>query len=261
MKKLNRQTIQFFILTLAITWILWLPSVLSAQDIKVPTALLIVSMLASFTPSVVGLWLMRKSVDKATFKNQMKKRLSLDFSKKWLLIIPLYFLATAGLTYGLTLMFESNFKPTNTIPVVMAPLVFLQILFVGGALGEEFGWRGLAMPNMLKTMNPLMASLALGLIWSLWHLPLFFMEGTVQSNIPIWQFMIQNTLLAFYYTWLYLRTRGNLWLMIYLHAVANTSAAIIPYWQSNTGRLLGFAILLLGCAILYVIKPVKTEIP
>ena len=165
----------------------------------------------------------------------------------------------AALSYLLTLGIVNDFSPENKMPWIMTPLVFLQILVIGGALGEEFGWRGFAQLKMEKITSHFNVSLLIGVIWSIWHLPLFFMDGTVQSNIPIWQFMLQNTLMAFFYTWLYHKTRGNLWLIIYLHAIANTASALFPYWQNNTGRYIGFAIMLIGCLMLYIIKPIDKK--
>lgn len=251
LKRTKKELVTFFIIVILVTWLLWLPSVLSTLGFAVPTFLLIIAMMASFTPSIVGLLLHKKYLGKAAFRQDMNKRLKFDFSKWWLIAIPVFFLIIGGLSYYLTHLLDSGFEPTNTVPLLMTPLVFLQIFFIGGALGEEFGWRGFAYPRIVLVMSPMLGTLIIGMIWSLWHLPLFFMEGTVQSNIPIWQFMLQNTLIAYFYTWLYTKVKGNLWLMIYLHAVANTSSAIFPYWQSNVGRLLGFAVLSIACIALY----------
>ena len=257
-KKIVKEVGLYFILTFLITWLLWLPSVLNAMDYQVPVFLLIISMMASFTPSIVGLILLKRSLGDQ-FKAHLKERFSLRFNKLWLFIIPIYFFDTGGLSYYLTYVFDQRFNPTNVPPVWMVPLVFLQILFIGGAFGEELGWRGFAYPRMVKLMSPFKTTLLLGALWSLWHLPLFFMENTVQSNLPMYQFMLQNTLITFIYTWLYQKSKGSLWLIIYLHAIANTTAAVLPYWQSNTGRWINFIILLITVIVLQFAN--KKEIP
>lgn len=258
-KSKKSELIVFFGATILITWLLWTPSVLSAMEIEVPLVLLIISMLASFTPSILGLLLHKKYLGKQSFTIDMKNRLNFNFSKHWLLWIPAYFFGTAAISYMIMKLIVKDFEVTNAVPWLMTPLVFLQILFIGGALGEEFGWRGFAQPRMQKIMHPLLATLILGLVWSMWHLPLFYMEGTVQSNIPIWQFILQNTIITFYYTWLYNKTRGNIWLMIYLHAVANTAAAVIPYWQNDIGRFIGLGVLMIGCLLLYILWPIRLK--
>ena len=257
MMTLKKELGIFFAVTLIVTWLLWLPSVLATMGVQVPVMFLIVSMMASFTPSIGGILLHRAFMGKYEFVLDMRQRLSFGFKKIWLLAIPAFFSVTAGLSYAIMGRVIDDFEPVNATPWFMAPLVFLQILFIGGALGEELGWRGFALPRLLRIMPDFQATLLLGLIWSLWHLPLFFMMGTVQSNIPIWQFMVQNTVISFFYTWLYDRTKGNLWLMIFLHAIANTAAAVFPYWQTNAGRFIGLGILLISCIALFIVWPLK----
>jgi len=58
----------------------------------------------------------------------------------------------------------------------------LIILFVAAGMGEEFGWRGFAMPRLQARYNALVSSLIIGLLWGTWHIPLFLTEGTIQSQ-------------------------------------------------------------------------------
>lgn len=231
----------FFLLTIAISWLLWLPTVLHAQWRTMPSILLLMGMFASFTPTIIGLLYLKKE-NGAQFSNQLRKSLSLKFPRKWLLFMLIFPLQSA-VTLSLAQFFDKGFTVLNPIHPAYFPLVFLQILFNGGALGEEFGWRGFALERLQTHYGPIKATLILGVIWSFWHLPLFFMLNTVQSHLPIWEFMLQNTLLAYFYTLVFNRTEGNMVLMILLHAVMNTSAAIFPYWQSELGRFIGFGIL------------------
>lgn len=251
-----KQVSKFFVVTFVITWGLWSSSVLSARGMNIPTFLLILSMMASFTPTITALILERKEKGKEGFKKQWKTWFHWSFSKAWLIWIPLFFFGTGIMTYFLLQLMVPDFEAVNSPPLWMTPLIFLQIFFIGGALGEELGWRGYAYPRLKQLMSPIKATFLLGVIWSLWHLPLFYMVGTVQSNIPMWEFMLQNTLMAFFYTGLYKRTKGSIWMMFYLHAVANTVAAVIPYWQNDVGRILGFLILLIGCIVLFFMDSV-----
>jgi hypothetical protein len=241
----NKDIMMFFGITFVVTWLLWLPSVLNSKGIEVPTFLLVISMMASFTPSITGLILLHKRTEKGQFKAKLKEKFSMQFNKIWFLVIGIIFPLMSGLALMLVKLIDDGYVVEQPIKPLFIPIVFLQILFIGGALGEELGWRGFVYERLEKLMTPFYSTLILGLLWSLWHLPLFLMDGTVQSNMPIWQFMLQNTIIAFYYTWVFKQTKGNMILMIYLHAVANTASAIFPYWQTAAGRYIGFAILII----------------
>jgi uncharacterized protein len=82
---------------------------------------------------------------------------------------------------------------------------WLFVLALGGGL-EEPGWRGFGLPHLLETHSPLRATLIIGLVWGVWHVPLY---GPLGFLIPM--------VLAFFYTFLWARTRSVL-LAIVLHA-------------------------------------------
>jgi len=62
-------------------------------------------------------------------------------------------------------------------------IVYLYI-FIFTALGEEIGWRSFALPKLQKIFTPFATSLILGLIWAVWHLPLFWIANTIQNQLP-----------------------------------------------------------------------------
>lgn len=64
-------------------------------------------------------------------------------------------------------------------------VAFAGMMLIGGPLGEEPGWRGTLQPRLRATLGRLPAGLLLGVVWSVWHLPLFFVEGTVQHTLGL----------------------------------------------------------------------------
>lgn len=97
-----------------------------------------------------------------------------------------------------------------------------------GPLGEEAGWRGFALPRLQARHSPLVASLLLSVIWGLWHLPLHLQgvyHGVFPDGMPgILLRIVTSAPTAILFTWLYNRTRGNLWLMVLLHTAVNNTA-------------------------------------
>jgi membrane protease YdiL (CAAX protease family) len=101
-----------------------------------------------------------------------------------------------------------------------ATLIFVAIL--GGGL-EEPGWRGFALPRLEQRLSPLRATLLLGFVWGVWHIPAY---GTpIAFVVPL--------VLAFFYTWLYNRT-GSVLLCILLHASFTPAIDQLVLTQDST---------------------------
>jgi membrane protease YdiL (CAAX protease family) len=100
-------------------------------------------------------------------------------------------------------------------------MVFV-IQSLGSSLGEELGWRGLALPLLQSRYRALAASLLIGLMWGLWHLPLYWFDHAGFEGFI--SFLLLITLDAVIYTWIYNRTQGSLLLVVMFHTshVMNT---------------------------------------
>ncbi len=115
------------------------------------------------------------------------------------------------------------------MPGLRAMLVGLALTLVYdvGPLGEEFGWRGFALPRILEFRSPLVATLILGTIHALWHVPLFFIPGMTQRQLSFPVFVVGTIAIAVICTWVYLRTRANLLLAILVHLMSNYCSGIL----------------------------------
>ena len=247
------KTVSFFVIAFAISWLLWLPQVLDSNDlVQFPEFVGILGMFAPFGPFVAALWLTGRQGGLEGVKRLLKRGWSLDFDKRWLLptvlLMPAVGLVTLAVMTLVGLPIEWEFAP----PWQALVPTFIVILLLN-ALPEEYGWRGYALGPMLNRSSALAASLILGLLWGLWHLPLHFIEGTVQSAIPVYQFVIQQMVLAVLYTWLFNNTRGAVSVAILFHAVANIVGAAVPYWTTDLGRWIGLAVLAATTAVIVLI--------
>ena len=126
-------------------------------------------------------------------------------------------------------------------------LVPFTLVYDTGPLGEEFGWRGFALPRMLRRWPPLAAALILGSIWWAWHLPTFFIRVLSQSQLSIPLFLINVLALSILMTGLYLRTGGDLLLMILVHLMANYCGWIGIPFSAEVSAEVALAALILGC--------------
>lgn len=138
------------------------------------------------------------------------------------------------------------------------PLFLVMIL--GGGL-EELGWRGVAQPQMEQGIGRPAAAVLVGLIWSLWHLPLFFLPGVGQYGTNFFSFLIGVVGSALILAWLNGRTQSIL-LCILFHAGLNTVAALglaIPSGRSGPALLEACFKVLIGALLLFVFPGVRDK--
>lgn len=131
--------------------------------------------------------------------------------------------------------------PQSTFSLQKFLFVFVGQLLLGGGL-EEAGWRGYLLPYLYEKYNILISSVAVSLLWVLWHLPYFFIPGSVQENQDILSYAIIGILTGFILTAIYLLTKSILLCMLF-HSWQNTIVMIIPVDTGNIGFLLTFMFL------------------
>src|SRR5215217_5405554 len=84
--------------------------------------------------------------------------------------------------------------------------------FCRRALFEEIGWRGFALPRLQRLYGPLVGSLVLGVLWALWHLPLFLIPSwdTPHGNVlDVALFVVLALALTIVLTWVFNNTKGS----------------------------------------------------
>jgi CAAX protease family protein len=102
-------------------------------------------------------------------------------------------------------------------------LVGVLLLLLAGALGEETGWRGYALPQLQRRFSPLASSLILAVLWFGWHVPQFFVIASYRGNGPFQYvgFFLGLTCGAVILTWLYNRSGGSILLVAVWHGLYN----------------------------------------
>ena len=142
----------------------------------------------------------------------------------------------------------SGSRFTLGLSLQMIPLIAVIILVTGGPF-EEFGWRGFLMPELRKRYGFLLTILIVGIIHGIWHIPLHFIDGTVQNAMPIWQFMAITVLITVSYGFVLEYTK-DIKPMIILHWISNLSSAVFIYWQDDRGRYMIFTLTIILDAVL-----------
>lgn len=128
------------------------------------------------------------------------------------------------------------------------------VTLVRGPLREEIGWRGFALPRLQYLYSPLVGTLLLGIIWTIWHLPLHLngiYEGGMDGFIERFYFNIGIT---FIITWIYNHSRGSLLMTTFLHTSLNSTATVLFVPSLIAGPFnLVFEILVNSAAIVVII--------
>ena len=109
--------------------------------------------------------------------------------------------------------------PTNLLTWLLVPVAAAPTFF-----GEEFGWRGYLQVRLLAD-RPLLAALATGVIWGVWHYPFILAGGasTTSRYEALLFYPLATTISSVFLGWLRLRT-GSVWAASVGHAANNTAA-------------------------------------
>jgi len=131
-------------------------------------------------------------------------------------------------------------------PINIIPILFFIIIF--GPIPEELGWRGYCQDSLAEKYGLLNSSMILGMIWSFWHLPLFFIEGSYQNTIPVgsiafWVFILDLIPKAVIMGWIYYANNRSILSAILFHFLINLFGEIFVI--EPEGLLYQFAILLI----------------
>ncbi|MGE0441773.1 MAG: CPBP family intramembrane glutamic endopeptidase [Gemmatimonadales bacterium] len=219
-----RQLWLYFVLTFAVSWIpvslpLLFPDfsrrVLGEFTLQNP-----VVFLAVYTPSLVGIVLTGIFEGPAGLK-RFFGRLS-PFRVRW----PWFVVALAGIPLlvalgALVTGGSPAFAGWGAVAAVPTALVLDP-----GPIGEEFGWRGYALPRLLDRWSPFTATLILGVIWAIWHVPAFYLPGMPQSELNLATFFAGAIGVSMFMTWTQLGTAGSILIAILIHLMTNHSEGL-----------------------------------
>lgn len=177
---------------------------------------------------------------------------------KWyliaLLLVPaIYFLCIFFSSIDIGSSIFEILPQVSFAPVSGIIIAFGYVTLVRGPLREEIGWRGFALPRLQYIYSPLVGTLILGVIWTVWHLPLH-LNGTYSGGMDgfIDRFYF-NIGITFIITWVYNHSKGSLLLTTLLHASFNVTDTIIIAPSVIAGPFLSIFIALINITAIIVI--------
>jgi uncharacterized protein len=219
--------ISYFLLAYAGTWIVTVPLALSANNVGllpfgIPNgSVFFVSAVWVFLGPTLAAFVVTGVIGgRAGIRRLLSRYVLWRVGLRWYLVVlagpPAVMLLVTILLPGALASFRT-LAPLNPLPLLVS---FPLILVFGGALFEEGGWRGFALPRLQRQYGPLVGSLILGTLWACWHLPLFWIAvwGTPPTVLNMVLYFPTVVFMTIVFTWVFNNTEGSILLAILLHA-------------------------------------------
>lgn len=236
MDKQTKKLLIFFAVTFAWTWAFYIPIAAGGHNpYQVPWTILLIC--GGMGPSVIGIVMVFLTLDPAARRDFWQRSFSFKrIHGFWWAVIFLLF----PMLYGLGILIDialggSLPEMTQLRSLVASPLMIplaAFISFMSGPWSEEFGWRGYALDRITTRFGLLAGTISLGLIWGVWHLPLFFMPATWHGQIGFgltgfWMFMLRSVGLALLMTWVYQNTHRSILSGMLMHFTSNFTGQLL----------------------------------
>ncbi|MGY1722105.1 CPBP family intramembrane glutamic endopeptidase [Blastococcus sp. SYSU DS0533] len=240
----------FLVLVFVVTWAVWVPRALESAGVLGSRWATELGTAWTYGPAVAAV-LAAACTGRVELRELGARVLRWRVGARWWAVVlagpALLWLLAAGLHAGLGGAWDEVRPPAVEAGLPgLVPLLLLLALTDG--LGEELGWRGWALPRLLRLRAPLAASLLLGLVWAVWHAPLHWTDGSALGGTATWLLLVQLPAAAVVWTWVFLQTGGALLPAIVLHASLSAFGTPLPGAAGGWGPWFLFAGLLAAVA-------------
>jgi uncharacterized protein len=248
----------FFVVTFGITWSFWLSAIVFGLNFESALGLLL--LLCGLTgPGLAGIGFVHFVYGESGRKDFWSRITDVGrVGGRWfltILLLPAALVVAAALLDmllgGPGPVWGQGVRELGSNPFAILPAIFFATL---PPLLEELGWRGYALDRLQVNLSALTASLILGVVWAVWHLPLFFIDGSYQHDVvgfgtlEFWMFMVGVVALSVAFTWVYNHTARSILAIILFHGMVNFAGETIEITQRAeivfTALWIGFAALL-----------------
>lgn len=213
----------YAVLAIGATWAVWIPALTLLGEQAVPFVLL-----GGFGPAVAAAVMVR--AEGGRVRTWLRDIFRFRLPARWYavaLALPLLEPVTVTIVAAAHGMPVSVGELPGRLPAVLVG--FVVVLLIGGGQ-EEAGWRGYLLPRLQARIGALGASLAIGLLWAVWHLPLFTlgMSGYTYEHVSFFAYVPMVMAASVAFTWLFNRTGGSVVPVMLLHAAFNSWDNLTP---------------------------------
>jgi len=202
--------ISFFVLTFALTW--WASIVYAVYPNPFPVF--------PYGPFLAAVIVLALTTGKTGVKDLLRRIVLWRVGLRWYAVALFLPVALALAAVYLNVLLGASAPSLEELGSWPSLLVLFPLtLLIGGPLGEEPGWRGYALPRLQTGRSALLASLILGALIALWHLPLLL---TTEEPVPAGAFFPEIIAGMIVVSWVYNNTQGSVLLAALIHTSHNT---------------------------------------
>lgn len=217
----------FFLITLLVTWASWWTAHVVGGTMGTGLSMLFLHV-GIFAPAFVAIALTAHAGGRAAVITLVRPLVQWNVGVRWYLFAVFYMIVIKLASASIHRVVSGEWPRFGSVPFVLMLLSTLLSTATLGQAGEELGWRGYALPRLADRISMRRASILLGVVWAVWHLPLFYIPGadTTGQSFPL--YLVHVTAMSVAIAWLYQRTHGSLLITMLMHAAINNTKDIVP---------------------------------
>ncbi len=251
--------LRFFLIAFLVAWLFFITGSILSENTPLSTLAHGLIFIGVISPGFVAIFMTAQAQGVVGVKLLIEKISFKNTGVQWYLFALTFMALIKGLAaLVFFLLYDSwpLFGTTSWYGMLGAIAVSMWV-----QAGEELGWRGYALPLMSKKFGLARASVLLGILWAVWHLPLFYLEAadTFHQSFPL--YALQVTGLSVIMAWLLWKVQGNLLPLMVFHAAINNTKDLVPSaskasaspFTLHAGPIGWISVALIWIAALYVL--------
>lgn len=227
MEHYKYKPIKFYVMTYCFTWILWIGAILINQDV-VRTLCMLFGLFSAPIIAIIMVFGSKNEKLKKDFKNKIIGFYRIKPLN--ILIAMVIFICIIVISILLSQFFGQSldqFSLTKDFSFTGAGIGSAMLTIIIASVIEEVGWRGYGEDSIAQYCSWFKESIIFGIVWSLWHLPLFWIPDTYQCGLRemgigyMINFFLSGMPLGFLTTWVYVRNRRSILANMIFHLFIN----------------------------------------
>lgn len=229
----DRFPVRFFLWTFLWSWTVWAPLVLAgfgviALDPDLRARLTMPAlMLGAFGPAFGACMAIWTLGGRAALVGFLRRFASLRFGWRVWTAVFVGLGSLSAIAWYLPELFGAARAPMQLPSAYVFPIWLLLMVLLGGGQ-EEVGWRGYALEPLEARYGLWGGNVVLALVWTLWHLPLWFVPGSSQEHMPLIAFTMGTIGLSFFFSWVLKASGGRPLSAVVAHGAYNAFIPLFP---------------------------------